>query len=190
MMPWFRLTLICCLLLCLFLGLTQAVDCNYQPVVSSGSSSDRGTKATSDSPTSAVVGSMAFHLARAGPFGSLGLDCGLTAGNIGPPDQENHGPPKPTGPWQVAGQPGDSNQRHRATLSTKLLIFSRTIEESGFRNSLQLESCDAAGLPQRLKQSRHPTTLFDVLASFGIRDEHNTGAVPRVFSRRGRRGSI
>jgi hypothetical protein len=133
---WFRLTLICCVLLGLFLGLTQAVDCNYQPVVSSGSSFDRGTKATSDSPTSSVVGSMAFHLARAGPFASLVLDGGLTAGNIGPPGQENHGPPEPMGPWQVAGQAGNSNPCHRATLSTKLLVFSRTIQESGFRNTL------------------------------------------------------
>jgi hypothetical protein len=66
MTPWFRLTLVCCVLLCLLLGLTQAVDWNYQPVVSSGSSFDRGTKAASDSPTSSVVGSLAFDLARAG----------------------------------------------------------------------------------------------------------------------------
>jgi hypothetical protein len=79
---------------------------------------------------------MAFDLARAGPLGSLVLDCGLTAGKIGPPGQENHGPPEPVGPWQVAGQAGNSNQSHRATLSTKLLVFSRTIEESGFRNGL------------------------------------------------------
>ena len=136
MTPWFRLTLIGCVLLCLFLGLTQAVDWNYQAVVSSGFSSDRGTKPTSDSPTSSVVGSMAFHLARSGPFGSLALDCGLTVGNIGPPRQETHGPPEPMGPWQVAGQAGNSNQRHRATLSNKLLVFSRKIEESGFCISL------------------------------------------------------
>jgi hypothetical protein len=136
MTTWFRLTLVCCILLCLFLGLTQAVDWNYLPVVSSGSLFDRGTKATSDSPTSSVVGSMAFHLARAGPFGDLGLDCGLTAGNIGPPGQENHGPPEPMGPWQVAGQTGNSNQRHRATSSAKLPVFSRKIEESGFCISL------------------------------------------------------
>ena len=92
MTPWFRLTLVCCVLLGLLLGLTQALDWNYQPIVSSGSSFDRGTKATSDSPTSSVVGSVAFHLARAGPFGSLVLDCGLTAGNIDPPGQENYGP--------------------------------------------------------------------------------------------------
>lgn len=135
MTPWFRLTLVCRALLCLLLGLTQAVDWNYQPVVSSGSLFDRATKA-SDSPTSSVVGSMAFDLARAGPFGSLVLDGRLTAGNIGPPGQENHGPPEPMGPWQVAGQAGNSNQRHRATLSKKLLVFSRKIEESGFCISL------------------------------------------------------
>ena len=135
MTSWFRLTLVYCVLLCLLLGLIQAVDWNYQPVVSSGSLFDRATKA-SDSPTSSVVGSMAFDLARAGPFRSLVLDCGLTAGNIGPPGQENHGPPEPMGPWQVAGQAGNSNQRHRATLSTKLLVFSRTIGESGFSNTL------------------------------------------------------
>jgi hypothetical protein len=133
MTPWFRLTLICCVLLCLFLGLTQAVDWNYQPIVSSGSSSDRSTKATSDSPTSSVVGSMAFHLARAGP---LVLDCGLTAGNIGPPGQENHGPPEPMGPWQVAGQGRQLKPTPSSNLSTKLLVFSRTIEELGFRNTL------------------------------------------------------
>jgi hypothetical protein len=52
MTPWFRLTLVCCVLLCLLLGLTQGVDWNCQPVVSSGSSFDRGTKAASDLPTS------------------------------------------------------------------------------------------------------------------------------------------
>ena len=133
MTPWFRLTLVCCVLLGLLLGLTQALDWNYQPIVSSGSSFDRGTKATSDSPTSSVVGSVAFHLARAGPFGSLVLDCGLTAGNNDPPGQENHGPPEPMGPWQVAGQAGNSNQRHRATLSAKLLVFSQKIEKAEFR---------------------------------------------------------
>jgi hypothetical protein len=39
-------------------------------------------------------------------------------------------------PWQVPGQAGNSNQRHRATFSTKLLAFNRRIEESGFCNTL------------------------------------------------------
>jgi hypothetical protein len=77
---------------------------------------------------------MAFHLARARPFGSLVLDCGLTVGNIGPPGQENHGPPEPMGLGKLPA--GNSNQRHRATLSKQLLVFSRKIEESGFCISL------------------------------------------------------
>jgi hypothetical protein len=136
MTPWFRLTLVCCVLLCLLLGLTLAVDRNYPPVVSSGSLFDRGTQATSDSPTSSVVRSMACDLARAGPFGSLVLDCGLTAGDIGPPGQESHGPPEPMGPWQVAGQAGNSNQRHRATLSKKILVSAEKLKSRGFCISL------------------------------------------------------
>jgi hypothetical protein len=123
MTPWFRLTLICCVLLCLFLGLTQAVDWNYQPVVRSGSSSDRGTKATSDSPTSSVVRSMAFHLARTGPFGSLVLDCGLTVGNIGPPGQENHGPAQPMGPLASCRSGRQLKPTPSSTLVQKIIGF-------------------------------------------------------------------
>ena len=135
MTPWFRLTLVCCVLLGLLLGLTQAVDWNYQPVVSSGSLFDRATNA-SDSPTSSVVGSMAFDLARAGPFGSLVLDCGLTAGNIGPPGQENHGPPEPMGLGKLPARPATQTNAIEQPLSKKLLVFSRKIEESGFCISL------------------------------------------------------
>jgi hypothetical protein len=123
MTPWFRLTLICCLLLCLFLGVTQAVDWNYQPVVSSGSSFDRRTQATCDAPPSSVVGTMAFDLARARPFGSLVLDRELTAGNTGPPGQENHEPPEPMGPWQVAGQAGNSKPTPSSNLVQEIIGF-------------------------------------------------------------------
>ena len=136
MTPWFRLTLVCCVLLCLLLGLTQAVDWNYQSVVSSGSSFDRGTKATSDSPTSSVVESMAFDLARVRPFGSLVLDRGSTAGDTGPPGQENYGPPEPMGPWQVAGQPATPTNTSNTLLSAKLLAQTINSKNSGFRNSL------------------------------------------------------
>jgi hypothetical protein len=119
MTSWFRLTLVYCVLLGLFLSLTRAVEWNYQPVTSSGSSFDRGTKATSDSPTSSVVGSLAFDLARTRPLGSPVLDCGLTAGNIGPPGQENPGhrnrsglgkmPVKPATQINAIGQPCPRN---------------------------------------------------------------------------------
>ena len=137
MTPWFRLTLVCCVLLGLLLGLTQAVDWNYQPVVSSGSLVDRATNA-SDSPTSSVVGSMAFDLARAGPFGSLVLDCGLTAGNIGPPGQENHGPPEPMGLGKLPVKPATQilKSTPSSNLVQEIIGFNRKIEESGFCISL------------------------------------------------------
>jgi hypothetical protein len=135
MTPWFRLTLICCVLLCLFLGLTQAVDWNYQPVVSSGSSSDRGTKATSDSPTSSVVGSMAFHLARARPFGSLVLDCGLTVGNIGPPGQENHGPPEPMGLGKLPARPATQTNTIEQPCPRNYWFSAEKLKSRGFASA-------------------------------------------------------
>ena len=139
MMTGFRLTLslVCGALLCLLLGRNPPADWNSQSyVVRSQPCFDQGKEAASDSPTTSVVGSMEFDPARAGPFGSLVLDGASTAGNMGPPGQESHGPPEPMGPWRVAGQAGNSNQPHRATFSTKLLALNRRIEESGFRNNL------------------------------------------------------
>ena len=131
MTPWFRLTLICCVLLCLFLGLTQAVDWNYQPVVSSGSSSDRGTKA----PTSSVVGSMAFHLARARPFGSLVLDCGLTVGNIGPPGQENHGPPEPMDLGKLPARPATQTNAIEQPCPKNYWFLAEKLKSRGFASA-------------------------------------------------------
>jgi hypothetical protein len=137
MMTWFRLTLVCGALLGLLLGLTQPADWNDPShAVRSGPCFDRGNEATSDSPTASVVASMESDPVRAGPFRFLVLDCTLSASNTGPPGQETHGPQDPMGPWRVAGQAGNSNQRHRATFCTKLLAFNRRIEESGFRNTL------------------------------------------------------
>jgi len=137
MKRWFHLTLVCCLLLCLCLGFAQAVDMNHDlPIVDLRPEFDRGREPASDAPTVSVVTSMRFDQPRAGPLRSLIHDCASTADHLGPPGSEAHGPPEPIGPGQVAGQAGNSNQCHRATLSTKLLVFSRIIEESGFRNTL------------------------------------------------------
>ena len=132
MTPWFRLTLVCCVLLCLLLGLTQAVDWNYQPVVSSGSSCDRGSKATSDSPTSSVVGSMAFDLARAGPFGSLVLDWGLTAGNIAPPGQQNHGPSEPRSRGKLPVKPATQTNALEQPSPPNYRLSSEELKNRGF----------------------------------------------------------
>ncbi len=119
---WFRLTLVCCLLVCLsmFLSLTQAVLNQPLQTVGLGPRLDRGGKAASDASTSSLVRCMEFDPAR---VGSLVLDRALSA-------------PEPMGRERVADQAGNSNHRHRATFSTKLLAFNRRIEEPRFCNSL------------------------------------------------------
>jgi hypothetical protein len=135
MTPWFRLTLVYCVLLCLFLGLTQAVDWNYQPVVSSGCSSDRGTKATSNSPTSSVVASMAFHVARARPFGPVVLDCGLTVGNIGPPGQENHGPPEAVDLGKLPARPATQTNAIEQSCPKNYWFSAEQLKSRGFASA-------------------------------------------------------
>ena len=121
----FRLILVCCLLVGVFLSLTQVVGLNYPlQVLGSGSWFHRGTGAASDACTFSFIRSMEFHPARAGPLESLVPEGALTAGNISPPAQETYGSPEPMEPWRVAGQAGNSN-RHRVTFSTKLLAFNR-----------------------------------------------------------------
>ena len=79
MKQWFRLILVCGVLVGLLLGLTQLVGLNYLlPVVASGRCLDRGTEPVSDASTVSFIRSMEFHLARAGPLESLVFDCALT----------------------------------------------------------------------------------------------------------------
>ncbi len=128
---WFRLTLVCGALLGLLLGLTPPAHWNYQShVVRSGPCFDQGKDTAFDSSTASVVESMEYDPARAASLESLVLDRALTASNTDPPGQETHGPAEPMGPWRVAGQAGNSNQRHRATFSTNLLAFYHRIKKS------------------------------------------------------------
>ena len=128
---WFRLTIVCGALLGLLLGLTPPADWNYQShAVRPGPCFDQGKETASDSSTASVVESMECDPARAASLESLVLDRALTASNTGPPGPETHGPAEPMGPWRVAGQAGNSNQRHRATFSTNLLAFYRRIKKS------------------------------------------------------------
>ena len=132
MKRWFRLILVCCLLLGVLLSLTQAVGRNHRlPVVGSGPLFAHEREPSSASTVS-LLKSMESHLAHAGPFQSLVPECGLTAGNISPPGLKTYAPPEPIGPRRVAGQAGNSNQRPRATFSTKSLGFNRRSENRGF----------------------------------------------------------
>src|SRR5229473_6887703 len=147
---WFRLTLVCGALLGLLLGLTPPAHWNYQShVVRSGPCFDQGKDTAFDSSTASVIESMEYDPARAASLESLVLDRALTASNTDPPGQETHGPAEPMGPWRVAGQAGNSNQRHRATFSTNLLAFYRRIKKSvpqqALTNAALFHGCTCIG---------------------------------------------
>jgi hypothetical protein len=121
---WFRLTLVCCLLLCLFLSLPQAVGLNQRlQIVGFRSWFDRGREPASDLPTVSLVRRMRFDQPRAGPLASLVLDCAWTAGNFGPPGPETPGAPRLDGPWRAADQADNSNQRDREQPSHEITGF-------------------------------------------------------------------
>ena len=116
MKVWFRLTLVCCVLLCLFLSFPQSVGLKHDlQIVGSRPWFDREREPTSDASPVSVVTRMRFDLPRL-PLASLLLDCAWAAGNLGPPGSQTLGPPRPIGPWQVAGQAVNSNQRLEHTL--------------------------------------------------------------------------
>ena len=132
---WFPLTLVCCLLLCLCLGLPQAVDLNHGlPIVGLRPEFDR--EPASDAPTVSVVTSMRFDQPRAGPLASLIHDCESTAGHVGPPGSETHGPPILIGPGRVAGQavkPATPTNTSSSLVSPNLLA--QTLKPSIFKTS-------------------------------------------------------
>src|SRR5271167_2384892 len=98
---WFRLTLVCCVLVCLLLSLTQVVGLNHPwQVVGSGPWLDRGREPVSDALTVSVITSMEFDSARAGPRQSLVLHGALPADHLAPPGPETHGPPMTDGALQ------------------------------------------------------------------------------------------
>jgi hypothetical protein len=129
---WFRLTIVCGALVCLLLGLSQPVGLNHPGhVVGTGPWLDRCRAAASDSPTTSLVRSLAFHPVRAGPRESLVLDCALTADHLAPPGQETHGPPEPIGSLASCWSSCNSNHRHRASLSPKLLASNVELKNWG-----------------------------------------------------------
>ena len=89
----FRLTLLCLVMLCLLLSLTQPAELDHLlPIVGSGSWFARHPESATDAPTVSVVRSMQSS-ARAGPRQSLVFSCTLPLVNTGPPGWGRHGPP-------------------------------------------------------------------------------------------------
>jgi hypothetical protein len=115
------LTMVCWALVCLVLGLSRQAGLNH-PLQVAGSSQwlDQCREPASGSPTASVVESTQFDPARAGPLTSFVLKDGWSKGNIGPPGQETHGPPKTIGNWRVPAKDGGSKQQ-RATLPQEIL---------------------------------------------------------------------
>ena len=134
MKVWFRLILVCGVLVGMLLRLTQAVSLNYPlPVVGSGPWFDGGRGSASDAPSVSLLRTIELHLVRAAPLQSHVPDCALTAGSISPPSQENNGPPGRTdGAWRVAGHADNSNQRHRALAPQNYWLNRPNLKNRGF----------------------------------------------------------
>ncbi len=134
---WFFLTIVCWVLVCLFLSLSQQLSRNHQPhLVCSRPWIDRCREAASDSPTAAIVSSMESDSLRAGPLTSLVLDGTWTAGNIGPP---GHGDSWATGADRALTScrfKAGSQRKHRATFFQEIFGQPTEFEESAFCNSL------------------------------------------------------
>src|SRR5215472_11795149 len=117
----FRRTLVGCVLLSLFFSLPQSVGLKHGlQIIGVRTWFDRDREPASHTPPVSVVTRMRFDLLHAAPLASLLLDCTRSAGNLGPPGWETLGPPEPIGPWQVASQAINSNQRLSTLFSTKI----------------------------------------------------------------------
>ena len=105
MKPRFWLSMVCWVLVCLLLSLSQQGGLNHPLRVSnSGQWLDRCRERASGSPTASVFKSTQFDPARARSLTSLVLEDAWPERNIGPPGQETHGPPEDERNLPVAGQ--------------------------------------------------------------------------------------
>jgi hypothetical protein len=134
---WFHLTLVCCVLLCLFLSLPQAVGLNHGlQIVGLRSYFDRGAESASDAPTVSVVRRMRFdpaHASISDPRRRVDREqsCSTRLG-----DSCANGTDRP---GRVAGQ--RSRRQRQPTLpaplfSPNLLAQATNFQESVFHNSL------------------------------------------------------
>jgi hypothetical protein len=89
-----RLTLLCLVMLCLLLSLTQPAEFDHLlPIVGSGSWFAPHTESATDAPTVSVASPSMQSSARAGARQSLVFSATLTVVNMGPPGCAGVGPP-------------------------------------------------------------------------------------------------
>ena len=139
MKQWFRLTLVCCVLLCLFLSLPRAVGLSHGlHIIGSRPWLDPGREPGSDASPVSLVRRMRFDLPRAAPLASLFLDGTWAASNSGPPGSEIHAPPKPIGPGELPVKESSRqlNQCLELNSSRNNWLNPPIFKESGFHNSL------------------------------------------------------
>ena len=133
----FRLTLVCCVLLCLFLSLPQSVGLKHGlQIIGVRTWFDREREPATNTPPVSVVTRMRFDLPRPAPLASLLLDCAWVAGNLGPPGPETLGQRNRSGLGKLPVKPLTPTNAWSTLFSRKLPAQIANFEELGFRNSL------------------------------------------------------
>jgi hypothetical protein len=140
MKRWLSLTLVCCVLLCLFLSLLQAVGWNHglqivglRPDFDQGKEPDLRRHSLGCQKHEIRSGSHWISCVSGTPM------CVDYAGNLGPPGPETHGPPEPIGLgascWS-SGLPATPTNTSSTLFSANLLPQATNFQESEFHNSL------------------------------------------------------
>ena len=140
MKRWLRLTLVCCVLLCLFLSLPQAVGRNHglriaglRPEFDQGKEPDLRRHSLGCQKHEIRSGS---HWISRVSGARMCVDC---AGTLGPPGPETHGPPEPIGLGRVAGQAVNRQLQLTPRVHPSPRIYcpqATNFQESEFHNSL------------------------------------------------------
>jgi hypothetical protein len=140
MKRWLRLTLVCWVLLCLFLSLPQAVGLNHplpivglRPEFDQGKEPDPGRHSLGCQKHEIRSGS---HWIPRAPGARMRVHC---AGNLGPLGPETHGPPEPIGLGRVAGQAVNRQLQLTPRVHSSQRIYcpqATNFLESEFHNSL------------------------------------------------------
>ena len=116
MTPGVRLTLLCLMMLCLVLCLTQPAEFEHLlPIVGAGSWFAPHTESATDALTVSVARSMQSS-ARAGARQSLVFSGTLTAVNTGPPGWGRVGPPAVIAAWASCRSGGNAGNSKTYTL--------------------------------------------------------------------------
>jgi hypothetical protein len=140
MKRWLRLTLVCCVLLCLFLSLPQAAGLNHglqivglRPEFDQGKEPDLRRHSLGCQKPEIRCGS---HWIPRVSGARMCVDC---VGNLGPPGPETHGSPEPIGLGRVAGLAVNRQLQLTPRVHSSPRIYcpkATNFEESEFRNSL------------------------------------------------------